>query len=103
MPVFFKYLFYEKYFFCVIFGIVFALYISNMKTKSQNKGENKMETFTITLEVTESSEEMAYQLLALAIKKKYKDRVRPYFDSQTCLEIDREEVWQERSGQPYDY
>ena len=43
MPVFLKYLFYKKYFFCVIFGIVFALYISNMKTKSQNKGENKME------------------------------------------------------------
>ena len=42
--------------------------------------------YQVTLEIEESSEMMAYQLLAIAIKKKFKDQIRP-------VDIDK---WKER-------
>jgi hypothetical protein len=49
--------------------------------------------YQITLEVDESSESMAMQLVAIALKKKFKDQIRP---------VDEKE-WLEISGQPFDY
>ena len=49
--------------------------------------------YQVTLEIEESSEMMAYQLLAIAIKKKFKDQIRP-------VDIDK---WKEISGCDYDY
>ena len=61
-----------------------------------------MPKYQITLKVEESSESMAYQALAIAIKKKFKKQIRPFFpewsDSYVrCCE------WQKRAGAPYDY
>jgi len=47
----------------------------------------------IELEVEETSEAMAYQVLAIAIKKKFKNIIRPA----------DEEGWKEICGQDYDY
>jgi len=63
----------------------------------------------ITLLIDESEKEMAYQLLALAIKKKYKDRIRPcypmYSDDGLKPTLDirlQNDLWLDDSGQPFD-
>ena len=53
-----------------------------------------VKTFSITLEVEETSEHMAYQLMAVAIKKKFKDKIRPR---------DEDEWFDNSGGTPYDY
>lgn len=70
-----------------------------------------MPLYKITLLVNEETEEMAYQLLALAIKKKYKKQVRPCIhagDRQNDVYIvqnekSQNEYWRKIAGQSYDY
>ena len=62
-----------------------------METQTTKQGENKMK-FQIILEVEESSEAMAFQLVAIALKKKFKDQIRPA----------DEEEWFDIAGQSFD-
>jgi hypothetical protein len=75
-----------------------------------------MEKYKITLMVEEISEEMAYQLLAIAIKKKFKKQVRPCLKAgNQCDRYHMDDIyilrnkesqnnaWQAIAGQPYDY
>lgn len=64
----------------------------------------------IELLINENDEAMARQLLALAIKKKYKDRIRPYYEIYTDegMEVitNRElqnQLWTDDSGQDFDF
>ena len=64
--------------------------------------------YQITLEIEANSEAMAYQLLAIAIKKKFKKEIRPYFVSPTneldiMTAFEKEVIWNEKAGQSYDY
>ena len=64
----------------------------------------------IELIINEESKEMAYQLLALAIKKKYKPIIRPLFQIYTddglepvTNKILQNQLWRDEAGQDYDY
>lgn len=67
--------------------------------------------YRIELIVEEENEQMAYQLLAEAIKKKHKDKIRPFFElvdeDGDILPVEDHEMqnslWRnDKAGSPYD-
>ena len=67
--------------------------------------------FRIELIVEEENEQMAYQLLADAIKKKFKNNIRPYFElineegeeeAVTDHELQNSLWMNDKAGMPYD-
>jgi len=66
--------------------------------------------YKISLLVEETTKEMAYQLVAIAVKKKHKKKIRPWFEMTAehghRIREDKElqnQLWINVSGQPYDY
>ena len=66
--------------------------------------------YQITLTVDEHSKERAYQLLAIAIKKKHKDVIRPYFQifqDDGLIDVEntdlQNDLWRDEAGTSYDY